>query len=61
MSNKRLSEKDLLEGLTSYTVHSDELATISEKDWGATEKADSDFLVQRGDVVYLGLRTNQDK
>ncbi len=54
MSKKRLSEKDLLEGLTSHTVHSSELATTSEKDWGSyledTDKADSDFLVQRGDV-----------
>lgn len=36
MSKKRLSGKDLLEGLTSHTAHSDsdELATTSEKDWG---------------------------
>ncbi|ENQ8649949.1 hypothetical protein ACEQ8A_003615 [Vibrio fluvialis] len=54
MSKKRLSEKDLLEGLTSHTAHSDELATTSEKDWGAysedADKADSDFLVERRDV-----------
>lgn len=49
MSKKRLSEKDLLEGLTSHTAHSDELATTSEKDWGSyseNDKADSDFLVE---------------
>ena len=54
MSKKRLSEKDLLEGLTSHTAHSDELATTSEKDWGSysgdADKADSDFLVERRDV-----------
>lgn len=51
MSKKRLSEKDLLEGLTSHTAHSDEFATTSEKDWGAySEDADSDFLVERRDV-----------
>jgi hypothetical protein len=54
MSKKRLSEKDLLEGLTSHAAHSDELATTSEKDWGVysgdMDKADSDFLVERRDV-----------
>ncbi|MDW6017513.1 hypothetical protein SBW85_06930 [Vibrio plantisponsor] len=54
MSKKRLSEKDLLEGLTSHTAHSDELATTSEKDWGSYSEdanmADSDFLVERRDV-----------
>lgn len=54
MSKKRLSEKDLLEGLTSHTAHSDELATTSEKDWGSysedADMADSDFLVERRDV-----------
>ncbi|KUI99151.1 hypothetical protein [Vibrio sp. MEBiC08052] len=53
MSKKRLSEKDLLEGLTSHTAHSDELAATSEKDWGSypeeSDKADSDFLVERYD------------
>ncbi|MFS1473610.1 hypothetical protein BCU45_003315 [Vibrio lentus] len=54
MNKKRLSEKELLEGLTSHTGHSDELATTSEQDWGSysedVDKADSDFLVQRGDI-----------
>ncbi len=51
MSKKRLSEKDLLEGITSHTAHSDELATTSEKDWGAySEDADGDLLVERSDV-----------
>jgi len=50
MSEKRLSEKDLLEELTSHSAHSDKLATTSEKDWGSysgSDKADSDFLVER--------------
>ncbi|MBD1574749.1 hypothetical protein HC725_15965 [Vibrio sp. S17_S38] len=51
MSKKRLSEKDLLEELTSHTAHTDELSTASEKSWGTysedTDKADSDFLVER--------------
>ncbi|TBT26407.1 hypothetical protein D5E85_26470, partial [Vibrio parahaemolyticus] len=54
MSIKMLSEKDLLEGLTSHTAHIDEFATTSEKDWGAysegADKADIDFLVERRDV-----------
>lgn len=54
MSKKRLSEKDLLEGLTSHTAHSDEFAATSEKDWGAysedADKADSNFLVEQRDV-----------
>ncbi|MCJ2375536.1 hypothetical protein LNL84_01660 [Vibrio sp. ZSDZ34] len=53
MSKKRLSEQDLLEELTSHSAHSDELATISEKDWGSysgNDKTDSDFLVEREDV-----------
>lgn len=54
MSIKRLSEKELLEGLTSHTGHPDEVATTSEKDWGSyseyADRADSDFLVQRSDV-----------
>lgn len=49
MSKKLLSEKDLLEGLTSHTAHTDEFVTTSEKDWGAysegADKADIDFLV----------------
>nr|WP_287025817.1 hypothetical protein [Vibrio sp.] len=54
MSKKRLSEKDLLEGLTSHTTHTDELSTASEKSWGTysedADKADSGFLVERPDV-----------
>lgn len=38
MSIKMLSEKDLLEGLTSHTAHIDEFATTSEKDWGLIRK-----------------------
>ncbi|HCH01815.1 MAG TPA: hypothetical protein DEV85_07995 [Vibrio sp.] len=54
MSKKRLSEKDLLEGLISHTAHTDELSIASEKSWGTysedADKADSDFLVERPDV-----------
>ncbi|ETT08183.1 hypothetical protein D026_4260A, partial [Vibrio parahaemolyticus 605] len=54
MSKKLLPEKDLLEGLTSHTAHTDEFATTSEKDGGAysegADKADIDFLVERRDV-----------
>lgn len=54
MSKKRLSEKDLLEGLTNHTAHSNERATTSEKDWGSySEDADSDFLVELRDVLTL--------
>ena len=38
MSKKLLSEKDLLEGLTSHTAHTDEFVTTSEKDWGLIRK-----------------------
>lgn len=54
MTKKRLSDKDILEGLKYHTAHADELATRSERDWGSysenTDKADSDFLIQRDDV-----------
>ncbi len=54
MSKKRLSEKEVLEGLMPYTVHVDQLAAIREKDWRSysehTEKSDDDFLTQREDV-----------
>ena len=54
MSRKPISEKELIEGITPKTAHADELATTSEKDWGSysedTDKAESDFLVQRDDV-----------
>ncbi|WP_188008714.1 AbrB/MazE/SpoVT family DNA-binding domain-containing protein [Grimontia hollisae] len=55
MSKKKYSEKELLEGLSSYTAHSDELAKINKKDWDSyfesVEKADEDFLVDRSDVI----------
>ncbi|RFD37184.1 hypothetical protein [Vibrio parahaemolyticus] len=54
MSKKLLPEKDLLEGLTRHTAHTDEFVTTSKKDWGAysegADKADIDFLVERRDV-----------
>ncbi|MDW1461225.1 hypothetical protein R7F07_01975 [Vibrio sp. YT-16] len=54
MSKKRLSEKELIEGMTPHTAHADDLATTSERDWGSysenVDKADDDFLIQRDDV-----------
>lgn len=35
MNRKQISEKELLDGITPKTVHADELATTSEKDWGS--------------------------
>ncbi|WP_188008398.1 hypothetical protein [Photobacterium damselae] len=56
MSRKPISEKELLDGITPKTIHADELATTSEKDWGSysenTDKAESDFLVQRGNTSH---------
>jgi hypothetical protein len=54
VSKIKLSEEDLLEGLTSQSSHADELATTSERDWGSysenADKSDDDFLIQRDDV-----------
>ncbi|MGO2323709.1 hypothetical protein [Vibrio casei] len=54
MSKKQLSEKELVEGITPYTSHADELATTSERDWGSysenADKADDNFLIKRDDV-----------
>lgn len=54
MSKKRLSEKELVEGITPYTSHADELATTSERDWNSysenADKADDDLLIKRDDV-----------
>ena len=56
MSRKPISEKELLDGITPKTIHADELAATSEKDWGSysenTDKAESDFLVQRGNAFH---------
>ena len=56
MSRKPISEKELLDGITPKTVHADELATTSEKDWGSysenTDKAESDCLVQRDNAFH---------
>lgn len=55
MSSKPVSEKELLKGMTPETAHADELAITSEKDWGSyseyQDKAESDFLIQRNDIV----------
>ncbi|RAS53250.1 hypothetical protein DET48_15911, partial [Vibrio diazotrophicus] len=34
MSKKRLSEKELVEGMTPHTVHSDELAEVTLDELG---------------------------
>ncbi|EGR0027199.1 hypothetical protein FT122_20080 [Vibrio alginolyticus] len=44
MSKKLLPEKDLLEGLTSHTAHTDEFATTSEKDGGAYSEGAPNFV-----------------
>lgn len=52
MSKKRLTE-ELLEDKAVFNAHSDKLATRNEKDWRSyseNDKADSDFLVERGDI-----------
>lgn len=43
-SNKLLSEKKLLEGMTSYNAHADELATISQAELGL-ELSESEYKV----------------
>ena len=42
MSKKRLSEKELLEGITADTAHTDELATVSWDELGL-EFSESDY------------------
>ncbi|WP_439146158.1 hypothetical protein [Vibrio sp.] len=42
MSKKRLSEKELLEGMTPHTAHSDGLATVSLDEVGL-EPSESDY------------------
>lgn len=42
MSKKRLSEKDLVEGMTPYTAHVDELAAVTLEELGL-ELSESDY------------------
>ncbi|HBC3540205.1 hypothetical protein P3580_16130 [Vibrio parahaemolyticus] len=42
MSKKRLSEKELIEGMTPHTVHSDELAEVTVDELGL-ELSESDY------------------
>ncbi|ELT6287695.1 hypothetical protein Q9X99_003797 [Vibrio cholerae] len=42
MSKKRLSEKELVEGITPHTVHSDELAEVTVDELGL-EISESDY------------------
>ncbi|WED21553.1 hypothetical protein L3Q72_13115 [Vibrio sp. JC009] len=54
MSKKRLTEEELLEGMTAYNAHADELiATESKDDWlsfAETERVSDDFMSERVDV-----------
>ncbi|MBF4254123.1 hypothetical protein EA007_25205, partial [Vibrio anguillarum] len=42
MSKKRLSEKELVEGMTPYTAHVDELASVALDELGL-ELSESDY------------------
>lgn len=64
MSKIKLSEEDLLKDLTSHTSHADEVAAISEKDWGNysenTDKADDVFDESRMEaMVKMAERFNK--
>ncbi len=54
MSKKRMSEKDLLEGMTSYNAHSDLLAKPETiPDWlsfSDVERVSDDFMANRNEV-----------
>ncbi|MGR5414451.1 hypothetical protein ACPV5T_16340 [Vibrio astriarenae] len=55
MSNKKLTEKELLEGMTPYTSHSDLLAKSEAKpDWisfaDEGERVTDDFMANRNEV-----------
>ncbi|EHU0384470.1 hypothetical protein KY019_002853 [Vibrio cholerae] len=55
MSKKKLSEKELLEGMTPYNTHSDLLAKIEIKpDWMSfadeVERLTDDFIANRNEV-----------
>lgn len=65
MTKKNLTEKELLESMTSYTAHSDELSEVSIKEWTVMlEKAelialnDADF---EKFVTYLSSGTEPAK
>lgn len=51
MSKKKHSEKELLEGLTPYTAHVDELAAITENEWLYEKNFDGDLIQDRSDVI----------
>ena len=53
MSKKRLSEIDLTDGMTSYTVHADELAIATLDELGI-EASESDYraALERMEVIF---------
>lgn len=52
MSKKRLSEKELLKGITSDTAHADELAAVS---WGelGLESSESNYKAAMKRIEFL--------
>lgn len=52
MSKKRLSEKELLDGITPYTAHADELATVSWDELGLEPSA-SDYKAAMKRIEFL--------
>lgn len=52
MSKKRLSEKELLEGMTPYTAHTDELAVVILGELGL-ELSESDYKAALKRIEFL--------
>ncbi len=52
MSKKRLSEKELVEGMTAYTAHADELAAAKLDELGL-ELSESDYKAALKRIEYL--------
>ena len=50
MTKKNLTEKELLESMTSYTAHSDELSEVSIKEW--TEMLEKAELIVLNDADF---------
>lgn len=65
MTKKNLTEKELLESMTSYTAHSEELSEVSIKEW--TEMLEKAELIALNDadfekfVTYLSSETEPAK
>ncbi|MEI8657046.1 hypothetical protein [Vibrio sp. Hal054] len=52
MSKKRLSEKELVEGITPYTAHVDELATVTLDEMGL-ELSEGDYKAALKRIEFL--------